>query len=590
MRDVQRDRFMGRMLSFDQALTTLVIILVVFTPFALGAVYPWPAALIEIGVAVLVIVSVLQVAFAASTPADVIFAKSLPLIPPVLLLAGILLFQLMPLPPQIMRLLSPATYQFYVKALPGWPHTAPYSAKAFVTPLVRPASGSTRSMSRILPTLEEVQQGTPVPFAKKFSPLPGKARAGSRRSEIKKETEARTRRTIFPATWYPLAISPGLTRTALFRFVAYAGLFCVIVGYPFVGGGEGEKRFYRSVLAMVVVTGVLVAAVGLIERVYWNGKILWLFVPMDWGAPFPNVLPRATGPFVDPDHFANYLNMVFPLALAGAFYELYSKSRRSADAIRLLCACGAFIILSAIVLSLSRAAWLGAAVTTVVLSLLWANGELARSKDKYRRETAQWQRRKENGSKCADSPRPARRCSTAAVSGVGLATLALVTLATLLLVGSQGRLQSNGRVGETIAEGGGLGLRPIVWADSVRMVRDFPMFGVGLGGWPEIFPHYQRGPWSEYYFREAHNDYLQYITETGLVGLCALIWFIGVAARNLSTSPHRLSPKDRALVYALALALATMAFQELVDFCLHVPANALLFVLAFCDRRASGAE
>ena len=154
-------------------------------------------------------------------------------------------------------------------------------------------------------------------------------------------------------------------------------------------------------------------------------------------------------------------------------------------------------------------------------------------------------------------------------------------LATLLLVGSQGRLQSNGRVGQTIAEGGGLGLRPIVWEDSVRMVRDFPMFGVGLGGWPEIFPHYQRGPWSEYYFREAHNDYLQYITETGLVGLCALIWFIGLAARNLSTSPHRLSPKDRALVCALALALATMAFQELVDFCLHVPANALLFTLLF---------
>ena len=402
-RDVRRDPVTGRLLSFDRALTALVMILVVSTPFALGAVYPWPAALIEIGVAVLVIVSVLKVASAASTPDDVSFSKSLPLIPPVLLLAGLVLFQLIPLPPQIMRPLSPATYQFYVKALPGWPHTAPYSGKAFVTPSVRPASGSTRAISRILPTLQEVQQGTPVPFAKKAPPPRGKANSDGRRIERNGNYTSRRWRTILPATWYPLAISPELTRTALLRFVAYAGLFFVIVGYPFVDGSEGEKRFYRSVLAMVVVTGVLVAAVGLIERVYWNGKILWLFVPMDWGAPFPNVFPRATGPFVDPDHFANYLNMVFPLALAGAFYELYSKSRRSADAIRLLCACGAFIILSAIVLSLSRAAWLGVAVTTVVLSLLWANDERARSKEKYDRETAQWQRRKEKRNKCADA-------------------------------------------------------------------------------------------------------------------------------------------------------------------------------------------
>jgi len=44
------------MKPLDRILTGLVIILVVFAPFALGGVHPWPAALIQIGVFVLVLI------------------------------------------------------------------------------------------------------------------------------------------------------------------------------------------------------------------------------------------------------------------------------------------------------------------------------------------------------------------------------------------------------------------------------------------------------------------------------------------------------------------------------------------------------
>jgi len=353
----------GRSRSLDRVLTALVTILVVFTPFALGAVYPWPAALIEIGVAGLVIVWAVKIAAAARTSDAVPLPKSLSLSPPALLLAVFLLFQLIPLPPRVMGVLSPATYHLYVKALAGWPHLVPYSDKAFFAPSPL-AAGSANGISgnristtvTILPTIQEVQQGIPLPFAKKASPPRRQTDSAARRLAINGQATAWNRGPLFPAAWYPLAISPALTRTALLRFCAYAGLFLVIAGYPFADGSEGERRFYHSVLRAVLVTGVLVAAVGLVERVYWNGKVLWLFVPLDWGAPLRGALPRAIGPFVNPDHFANYLSMVLPLALAGAFYELYSNSRRSAGAIRLLCASGAFIILLAVVLSLSRAA------------------------------------------------------------------------------------------------------------------------------------------------------------------------------------------------------------------------------------------
>ena len=576
----QHDPVSRRLRSLDQFLMVLIALLVVFTPFALGSVYPWPAALMDIGIGVLVIISVLKMALVAQ-PADLArCSRIFLLLPPVLLLAGSLLFQLIPLPPQVMRFLSPASYRLYMKVFPGWPRLAPFSDQAFVSESVQPALGSTTAISTVLPTIEEVHQGTPAAFTQKVRPLLKEANT-TRRIDLTKHSQSWKWKTFLPSTWYPLAIAPALTRTALVRLFAYASLFFVIVAYPFVDGSSGERRFYRYLLTMVVITGVAVAAVGLVERVYWNGKILWMFVPMDWGTPFPGTFPRATGPFVDPDHFANYLNMVFPLALVGAFYELYSKSERSAAAIRLLCASGALIILSGIVLSLSRAAWIGMAASAVVVSVLWANDEWAKAKAKSERETVSRLRHKENGVERFDASTFAPRGSIAAVSGISLATLALIVLTILLIVGSQGRLQSDARVGQTIAEGGGLGLRPIVWEDSLTMVRDFPIFGVGLGGWPEIFPHYQRGPWNQYYFREAHNDYLQYIAETGFIGLCALVWFVVLVARSLSTSHRRFPPRDRALVVALGLALATMAFHETVDFCLHIPANALLFTLLF---------
>ncbi|MBF6569637.1 MAG: O-antigen ligase family protein [Candidatus Binataceae bacterium] len=417
------------------------------------------------------------------------------------------------------------------------------------------------------------------------------AKSESRRGDSPRSAESTVKRSHnfvwklsrgLPATWYPLAIAPSLTRTALLRFAAYAGLFFVIVGYPFAEGAEGERRFYRLVLTAIVITGVLVAAVGLVERVYWNGKILWLFVPMDWGAPFPGTFPRATGPYVNPDHFANYLTMVFPLVLAGAFYELYSTSSRTSSAIRLLCAAGALIIFTAILLSLSRAAWIEATASAMVFSLLWANSEWAKWKDKYPSKTTSSRRRhtRLDGERYGTA-RPAAGLSKPAIAGIGLAAFLLLVLITLLIVGPQGRTQSDVRLGQTIANGGGLGIRPIVWRDSLDMVRDYPLFGVGLGGWPEIFPHYQTGPWNEYYFREAHNDYLQYITETGLLGVVALIWFFGLAARKCLSSRHSILPTDWPVVFALALALAAMAFHELVDFCLHIPANALLFTLLF---------
>ena len=111
------------------------------------------------------------------------------------------------------------------------------------------------------------------------------------------------------------------------------------------------------------------------------------------------------------------------------------------------------------------------------------------------------------------------------------------------------------------------------------MVHDFPFFGVGLGAWPEFYPHYSHPPWMNQFAPATHNDYLQLLTETGAIGFILFGWFFGAAVvklyRGLKTMPSSKLPMYAGLI----AALTAMAVHELFDFNLQTPANALLFVL-----------
>ena len=364
------------------------------------------------------------------------------------------------------------------------------------------------------------------------------------------------------------------------------GLFFFLLAYPFAGGNAGESRFYCTVLTTVILTGLLVAMIGLAERVYWNGKILWFVVPQDWGGPWVGAFPRATGPFVNPDHFANYLAMAFPLALATTFRGLPSASPQQSVPFRLMAGLAALLILLAIVLSQSRAAWIGAVAALGLVPLFffasWCEPATAPDRSRIFRLSR-------------TSPGIAPRSFSTRNSATGhqrllfvgsktttltasLTIILALVLLTLFIMGPGGRGQTGLRIDDTLG-GGDIAARATVWNDTLRMISHFPLLGVGLGSWPEIFPRYQSGPWSRFFFRQAHNDYLQFVAETGLVGLVALIWFCYLVAVKTFRAWRDFSATERALFVALWLSVIATAMQESVDFCLRVPANAFLFTL-----------
>jgi O-antigen ligase len=79
-------------------------------------------------------------------------------------------------------------------------------------------------------------------------------------------------------------------------------------------------------------------------------------------------------------------------------------------------------------------------------------------------------------------------------------------------------------------------LRKDLVLSSIAMVRDRPLTGFGLGTWPEAYPGYARFD-DGTYVNQAHNDWIQWASEGGLLFLAAMLaiaaWSVGPAVRSL---------------------------------------------------------
>ena len=272
--------------------------------------------------------------------------------------------------------------------------------------------------------------------------------------------------------------------------------------------------------------GFLVSLFAILQHLTSNGKIYWFREMRSGGLPF--------GPYVNRNHFAGFAELVLPLALVPLVLGRVRRERWPVV--------GLFAVLpiGALLLSASRGGIVSFGAELSVLALVMIQ----------RREM-----------------------------GKPLFAGGAVLLVALLLVSWLGVGQILQRLSSVQLLEVSSGKRASMRRDTWRIFLDHPFVGTGLGTLQLVYPPYE-SLYDGKIVNHTHNDYLEVLAETGLLGGICCAWFLGVL---LVQSLERLRQFNNSFSGALQLsgfvACSGFLVHSFVDFNLHIPANALLFFL-----------
>ena len=396
--------------------------------------------------------------------------------------------------------------------------------------------------------------------------------------------------------WRPLAIDSYGVWAELSRLSIGLGAFLVTVAYPWRAAVEGEDAravVFDRLLLTLLAAGALLAGLGLLSEATGNGRVLWIT-----GAP--TLAGRVSGPFVNPNHFAAWLETLMPAALVYAVAIVglaYGRVRETIAAARAKGMHARQSWVSALVVH-QRRLWAPLLTCTALLMM-----GVAHAGSGSRGGTAAlliglgvastgigWSMR--SGPK---------RTMSRGLTAAGLALGAASGLAVALWLAAEASPALTAEAYDV-----SLASRLAVAAQGSAIVRDHPLLGTGLGSWLPAFRPYQAPPVEGGIWDHAHNDYLELAAETGVAGMVLVLLFavaILRAARGQQPSrveeargrPDEPAPEDlrrfalpvwraalaerTALRWGLAGGVAAILAHSLVDFGLHMPANSLALMI-----------
>jgi O-antigen ligase len=288
----------------------------------------------------------------------------------------------------------------------------------------------------------------------------------------------------------------------------------------------------------IMIFGFFLAIFGLTQSFTSPTKVYWM-----------RELNQSTafGPFINRHHFAGYMELTISLPLGLLFSGVVEKEKR------LLYIFVAGIMGVALVMTASRGGIISLVAEIAFLTIV----------------TAIWRKHSER--------RRRRSSRLKRIAGrAGLATALLVGLF-FGVVALGGEFSINRFIDSVNTDDPTTG-RAHFWAVTVEIIKAHPYVGTGLGAFGVIYTRYDTRN-GLFRLEQAHNDYLQVLSDAGIVGaVLALSFVVLLFYKALSRAKSRDDFRRGVALAALSGCFAVLV-HSFFDFTLHTTSNALLFLV-----------
>jgi O-antigen ligase len=302
----------------------------------------------------------------------------------------------------------------------------------------------------------------------------------------------------------------------------------------------------RMMARFIPIYGMLLASLAVVLHFAAGEYSYW---------PWPIRSSGSFGPFVNRDHFAAYVELLIALPVA-LIVTRYVRGEKT-----MLYGVAATITGVAAVFTLSRGGMISLFAQMMFIAVMGSRRSKESESDPSRVKPARGKRALE----------------------AAIVTAILAAIVTgVVWIGAEpviNRIATGNPESADLSKAQAFhNVRGAIWQDTWRMIRENPIIGVGLGAYETAYPIFAWDRGVEGIVAQAHNDYLQILSDGGLIGGALALWFLVTVFGAIIRGACLRDPLPAGIALGGGAGIFGMLVHSLFDFGLQLPSHAVLFL------------